>query len=188
MTIFNTEIRGMTFFRGAVSKSGVHRLALAEIYIPELQMMIRGVQLTWTPGKGYGAQSPAALIHGAVYAIGWNLKSAFAVDLAAKMVKMFEAMGGVLPAPKPVSRHDHVTGKPIGSDPFEAAKSGEIERRVFPAEFKIGTVNGRPIAEAVAEANSLIAAMDDGVDDTEGLHRTLGVNPAVSETCDRAGL
>lgn len=159
---FKTEIRGMTFFRGSAPKSGVRRLALAEVFIPEMDMTIRGVQLTWTPGKGYGAQSPSATIHGAVYAIGWNLKAAFARDLADKLVRMFEAMGGELPGP-------------ARRDPMEAAKSGEeIERRTFP--FTLVSIDGKPVGDEV------------DADDSTGLHRVLGVDTAVAEACERAGL
>lgn len=173
---FKTEIRGMTFFRGKAAKNGVRRVALAEVYIPEMGMTLNGVQLTWSPERGFGAQSPSALIHGAVYAITWNpLKGEFARDLAAKLGDMYVRMGGTLP------------DQEEEPDPIATAKAGKIERRVFPAEFKIGTANGRPIAEAAAEADSLIAAMDDAADDASGLRAFLGVD-AVSETMEQAGL
>lgn len=171
---FKTEIRGMTFFRGKVAKNGVRRIALAEIYIPEMGMTINGVQLTWSPTRGFAAQSPSALIHGAVYAVTWNpLKGEFARDLAAKMADMYSRMGGTLP-----EREEK-------ADAIAAAKAGKIERRTFP--FKIGTVNGRPIEEAAAEAETLIEAMDEAADDASGLHAFLGVD-AVSETMEQAGL
>lgn len=73
------------------------------------------------------------------------------------------------------------TPKPTLSQRYEKAlAAGGMERRVFPATFKIGTVNGKPIAEAKEEAERAIEAMDEasGVDDTEGLHRALGVEQA----------
>lgn len=71
--------------------------------------------------------------------------------------------------------------KPTLTQRYEKAlTAGGMERRIFPATFKIGTVNGRPIAEAAAEAERAIEAMDEasGVDDTSGLHRALGVEQA----------
>jgi len=197
---FTTEITGMTFFRGSVGKSGVHRLALAEVHIPEMGMHINGVQLTWTPNKGYAAQSPSAMIHGAIYAVTWALKSDFACDLAQKMVKLYEAMGGKLPSDETAAAITNAgdPGKPKTVEADRNRANGarriaerasredhEIERRVVP--FKIHSVDGKPIDEWNADVERELDRMDDGKDDASGLHAFLGVD-AVSEAMDRAGL
>jgi hypothetical protein len=194
------EIRGMSFFHGDDGRNPYRTLAIAEIYMPELTLTIREIRLTWSSSRGYVALAPATHKAPLPQTVVWLHRSAFGKELAAKLVDMFERMGGSLPGPKPVMRLDHVTGKPIGRDVFDgaieeswadaharadavceqavanshrkasaradaiaAAKSGEMERRVFPATW---------------------SAVED---DKAGLHRVLGVD-AVAETLERAGL
>lgn len=166
------DIRGMAFFHGDDGRHPYRTLAIAEAYLPELSITMKDLRLIWSKERGYITQAPAH--KGALPLITWFHKSQFARELTDKVVDMFDRMGGELPTPKPVVRRDHVTGKPIGPDAFEdgaaaiaAAKSGAVERRVFPAEWK------------VAEASEDEA--------TEGLHRVLGFD-AVAETMERAGL
>ncbi|WP_027142717.1 hypothetical protein [Mesorhizobium sp. WSM3626] len=178
---FNTEIRGMTFFQNDDGKRAFTKLAYADIYVPELHTNIKGVVLSWSADRGYVAMAPFATVQGGQPVIQWLHKGAFATDLKEKLLDMYERMGGKLPAPAKKTRVEAIAD----------AKAGKIERRVFPATFKIGTANGQPIDEVIAEAECEIARMNehlDPVDDAAGLHAFLGVSPAVSETMDQAGL
>ncbi|OHV63851.1 hypothetical protein LCM4577_11115 [Mesorhizobium sp. LCM 4577] len=156
-----------------------------EIVLPEIRATLRGVSLCHRDGEFF-AFAPRPDKGG--FGIQWDCNSPWAKSVAAEMAEMFKRMGGDMPPTTPEKAEnrangrrridekrkqddvprDHVTGKPIGTDPFDG-EPGEIERRVVP--FDLVSIDGNQVGE----------------DDAEGLHRVLGVD-AVSETCARAGL
>lgn len=170
---FKTKIRGMTFFHADDGQRDFQKLAVAEIHLPEMDATLRGVTLTWSKKRGYSALAPYAHVSGGQPALHWFQRGAFVTDLRDKLVDMYRRMGGELPDAEPV-RRDHVTGKPIGADPFDDAKSGAVEYRTFP--FTLTSINGQPVRD------------EPEADDETGLHRVLGVDPAVDETMNHAGL
>jgi hypothetical protein len=169
---FKTKIRGMTFYQNDDGQRDFQKLAVAEVHLPEMDANLRGVTLTWSKKRGYSALAPYAYVSSGQPAIHWFHRGAFAADLRDKLVDMYRRMGGDLPDAEPV-RRDHVTGKPIGPDPFDDANAGAIEYRTVP--FTLTSINGKPVG-------------DEPEDDATGLRAFLGVDPAVAETMDHAGL
>lgn len=174
--IFQTEIRGMRFFHGDDGKAPFKKLALAEIYIPELSANVSEVVLTWSRAKGWVAQAPYSK-RGGLPLIQWNYHGAFATDLAGKLKAMYLAMGGKSPE-KPTSQFVslHELSIPDDDRPMHEriveALEAEAERRGVPC-FTERWERAEPEADD-----------DEAID---GLHRTLGVD-AVAETMEQAGL
>ncbi|WP_077960093.1 hypothetical protein [Ensifer adhaerens] len=115
------EIRGMKFFLADNGRAPFMKLALASIYIPDLEAHIQDVVLTWSSSKGWIAQAPYTK-RGEPPMVQWNHRGAFSIDLARKMKQMYLAMGGK---------------NPEASAAIASAKAGEIEYRTFPATFTI---------------------------------------------------
>lgn len=115
------QIRGMKFFLEDNGRAPFVKLAFASIYIPALEAHVHDVILTWSSSKGWIAQAPFSK-RGETPLIQWNHRGAFAVDLARKMKAMYLAMGGK---------------NPEAAAAIAAAKSGDIERRTFPATFMV---------------------------------------------------
>lgn len=191
------HVQGMILKRDVDYGYRTTLMAHGDIALPEIRATIKGVSLCHRGGE-FVAFAPRPGKENA--GIQWDIGGPFAQALAVEMIEMFKRMGGDMPPATPEKaenranarqrmaekRQDQVTGKPIGADPFD--KPEKIERRIVPAVFKVGTVDGRPIDDAVAEADELIEAMGNAEDDLEGLHAFLGVSPAVSETMEQAGL
>lgn len=135
--------------------------AFGDIGLPELQTTFRGCALAKSNGRIIVMPPKLAGAHpGDLAAVQWNTSSPFAMAVKEKLMVAYAAMGGAVPSDKHAApRRDKVTGKPIGSDPFDAP----IERRTFPATFTVHEDDASD-AEAVA-----------------GLHRTLGIEVEEAE-------
>lgn len=155
------EVTGIRLFHNDDGRHPYRTLATAEVVLPEFDLVMDGVRLTWSEDRGYLAACPGGPRNSS---LTWRHKSPFGKALSARLVEMYQAIGGKMPDEPPV-RRDHVTGRPIGPDPLEVAKAGGIERRVFPATF------------VVKEAK----------DDDTGLRAFLGADH-VAETMEQAGL
>lgn len=173
---YQTEIRGLRFFHGDDGRARFQKLALAEIYVPELSANIVDVALTWSEDKGWRAVAPFVK-KAAPPTIRWNYHGAFAVDLAEKLKAAYLAMGGKNPEePKrvfiPASEID------LDGTPAKWARN----ERIGLALDRMSERDGRYYFTEVFEFPE---ADDDEAE--EGLHRTLGVD-AVAETMEQAGL
>jgi hypothetical protein len=80
-------------FKAATShaKGGYMRLASADIYLPELEMTLFDVTLTWSMKSGFSVLPPfARLVHSDAFAIYWNRSGIFVRSLAGRLVEMLE--------------------------------------------------------------------------------------------------
>lgn len=94
--------------------------AFGDVALPDLQTTLRGCALAKSHGRIVAMPPKLAGAHpGDLAAVQWSQSSPFAVAVKDKLMAAFTAMGGTVPETKEPQRRDHVTGQPIGADPFE---------------------------------------------------------------------
>lgn len=150
-------------------------MGFGDIHLPDLEVTLRGCALARVNGKIIAMPPKVPGVHpGDIGGIKWNSAAPFATMVKDKLLAAYRKLGGEMP-PAPV-RRDHVTGKPIGPDPFDAL--APIDSAV---EWRADAVE---LAEQAASHARRHAGGEQ--DDTAGLHRMLGC--AIEETMQKAGL
>ncbi len=98
MTI-KIKIRGMALAYNGSNTRKYKPLAYAEVFIPALDLTIRGVGLAWSPERGFVALAP--ITNKSAPTVQWYQTGEFARALTKEMLLMFERMGGEMPEEKP---------------------------------------------------------------------------------------
>lgn len=131
-------------------------MCFADIGLDDIETTLRAVALARHNGEiiVLPPKVPGAKL-GDLGGIQWNTRGKFAQAIRDVILAGYEKMGGEMPPEptvkqqtginaarrfvekaKPAVHRDHVTGKRIGEDPFDA-KVAPIERRVVPAVFSV---------------------------------------------------
>ena len=153
-------------------------MAFIDITIPELQLEVNGALLAHQKGK-FLAHPPKPTARGS--GVQWAINSPLAKIVAEKAVRQYEAMGGKMP-PAPAPQRQFI---PLHELKLSEDEDVPLEERVEDA-LEIEARN-----RGVECFTEIWTRPEPEADDDEavaGLHRTLGIDPAVSEACDRAGL
>lgn len=131
-------------------------MCFADIGLDDIETTLRAVALARHHGEiiALPPKVPGAKL-GDLGGIQWNPRGKFAQRVCNIILEGYERMGGEMPPhptvkqvngmnsarrvaekAKPTVRKDHVTGKLIGSDPFDKERQ-PIERRIVPAVFHV---------------------------------------------------
>lgn len=183
-------------------------MAFIDITIPELELEVNGALLAHQKGK-FLAHPPKPTARGS--GVQWAINSPLAKIVAEKAVRQYEAMGGQMPpASKPKRQFvplneldlvgmEHLPYKErvrLALEEETRCRGAECFTEIWEhaepstATRILGDEDDRD-AEALAYDAAVAehaANRSSSEDDTAGLHRVLGINPAVTEACDRAGL
>lgn len=172
-------------------------MGFGDIALPQMEITLRGCALARSSGRIIALPPKLPSAHpGDLGAIQWNANGKFAARVRDALLAAYRKMGGEMPpdhddgsqaratnAARRIAekRRDHITGKPIGPDPFDVApeRAGKVRPDDMPADAL------EQAEKAAAHARCHVVARTS--DDTSGLHRTLGIC-AVEETMERAGL
>lgn len=153
-------------------------MAFIDITIPELQLEVSGALLAHQKGK-FLAHPPKPTLKGA--GVQWAINSPLARTIAEKAVKQYAAIGGKMP-PEPKPQRQFIPLHELELSPDEGLP---MEERVEDALEIESRKRGVECFTEIWTRSQPEADDDEAVD---GLHRMLGVDPAVTEACDRAGL
>lgn len=194
------DVLGITTRREIKWGSGFCIMGFGDVALPQMEITLRGCALARSSGRIIALPPKLPGAHpGDLGAIQWNANGKFAMRVRDALLAAYRKMGGEMPPDRdePFNRRDHVTGKPIGPDPWEAehARADELiaqtretiaRRKTRPDDMPADALEQAEKAAAQARRHAVARTADED-DDTSGLHRTLGIC-AVEETMERAGL
>ncbi len=194
------DVLGITTRRQIRWDSGFCIMGFGDVALPQLETTLRGCALARSSGRIVALPPKLPGAHpGELGAIQWNAHGKFAVRVKDALLEAYRRMGGEMPpdhddaaqeratnAARRIAekRRDHVTGKPIGPDPFDAV--ADRARKDRPDAMPADALEQAEKAVAHARRHAVARTGTDD-DDVSGLHRVLGVD-AVAETMEKAGL
>lgn len=210
------DVLGITTRREIRWGSGFCIMGFGDIALPQMEITLRGCALARSSGRIIALPPKLPGAHpGDLGAIQWNANGQFGMRVRDALLAAYQKMGGEMPpdhddaaqeratnAARRIAekRRDHVTGKPIGPDPFAVDPERATKHRPddMPADAleqaAKAAAHARRHAVARAEAvaadarrHAVARTATDEDDDVSGLHRTLRVC-AVEETMEKAGL
>lgn len=180
------DVRGIIALRDIDWNRHKAMMGFGDIVLPELEITLRGCalmrsggQIIALPPKVPGAK-PSDL-----GAIQWRPSGKFAMRVRDALLAAYKKMDGEMPPESEPVRRDHITGKPIGPDPFAIDPERATKHR--PDDMPADALEQAAKAAAHARRHAVARTATDENDDLSGLHRTLGVC-AVEETMEKAGL
>lgn len=189
-------------------------MGFGDVALPQLETTLRGCALVRSAGTILALPPKVPGAHpNDLGAIQWNARGKFGTRVKDALLAAYRKMGGEMPpnhddaaqeratnAARRIAenRRDHVTGKPIGPDPWEAehARADELiaqtretiaRRKMRPDDMPADALEQAEKAAAHARRHAVARTDVDEDDDVSGLHRTLRVC-AVEETMEKAGL
>lgn len=176
-------------------------MGFGDVALPQMEITLRGCALARSSGRIIALPPKLPGAHPSdLGAIQWNAHGKFGTRVRDALLDAYRRMGGEMPpghddaaqeratnAARRIAekRRDHVTGKPIGPDPF--AIDPEHATKDRPDDMPADALAAAEEAAAHARRHAVARTADDEDDDVSGLHRTLGVC-AVEETMEKAGL
>lgn len=180
------DVLGITTRREIRWGSGFCIMGFGDIALPQMEITLRGCALARSSGRIIALPPKIPGTHpNDLGAIQWNASGGFALRVKDALLAAYQKMGGEMPPESEPVRRDHVTGKPIGPDPF--AIDPEHATKDRPADMPADALEQAAKAAAHARRHAVARTATDEDDDVSGLHRTLRVC-AVEETMEKAGL
>jgi len=194
------DVLGITTRRGIEWDRDFCIMGFGDVALPLMETTLRGCALVRSHGtiKALPPKIPGA--HPSdLGAIQWNAHGKFGTRVKEALLAAYRRMGGEMPpnyddaaqgratnAARRIAekRRDHITGKPIGPDPFDAV--ADRARKDRPDAMPADALEQAEKAVAHARRHAVARTGTDD-DDVSGLHRVLGVD-AVAETMEKAGL
>lgn len=193
------DVLGITTRREIRWDSGFCIMGFGDVALPQFETTLRGCALARSSGRIIALPPKLPGAHPSdLGAIQWNANGKFGTRVKDALLEAYRRMGGEMPpdhddaaqerafnAARRIAekRRDHVTGKPIGPDPFDAI--AERARKDRPDDMPGDALD--QAEKAVAHARRHAVARTDIDEDVSGVHRTLGIC-AVEETMEKAGL
>ena len=180
------DVLGITTRREIDWDRNVAMMGFGDITLPQLETTLRGCALIRSHGTILALPPKVPGAHpNDLGAIQWNARGKFGTRVKDALLAAYQKMGGEMPPESEPVRRDHVTGKPIGPDPFAIDPERATKHR--PDDMPADALEQAAQAAAHARRHAVARTATDEDDDVSGLHRTLGIC-AVEEAMERAGL
>jgi hypothetical protein len=157
-------------------------VAEGDVAILDWETTFKGVPLAWNTSRKRFIAYPPALSRGGNGAM-WSVTGELAKAIAAALVDAYRAMGGEEPEVKPAKPKRQFI--PLSDLELSEDEGLPLRERIEDALEDESRKRG---VECYTEFYERTEPEAEGHEETEGLHRVLGIDPVVAAECDRAGL